>query len=30
VALDVEDLQFLPDGTGQALIRRSKTDEEAT
>jgi integrase len=27
VALDVEDLEFLPDGTGRALIRRSKTDQ---
>src|ERR1700736_4316646 len=26
VALDVLDLDFHPDGTGQALIRRSKTD----
>ena len=26
VALDVEDLEFLSDGTGRALIRRSKTD----
>jgi integrase len=28
VALDVLDLDFHPDGTGQALIRRSKTDAE--
>lgn len=27
VALDLEDLDFLPDGTGRALIRRSKTDQ---
>lgn len=27
VALNVEDLAFLPDGTGRALIRRSKTDQ---
>jgi integrase len=27
VALEVEDLEFLPDGTGRALIRRSKTDQ---
>jgi site-specific recombinase XerD len=28
VALDVRDVDFLPDGTGQALIRRGKTDSE--
>ena len=27
VALDVDDLTFLPDGTGRVLIRRSKTDQ---
>jgi integrase len=27
VALEVEDFQFLTDGTGRALIRRSKTDQ---
>jgi integrase len=27
VALEVEDFDFLPDGTGRALIRRSKTDQ---
>jgi len=27
VALNVEDLEFLADGTGRALIRRSKTDQ---
>jgi integrase len=27
IALDVEDVAFLPDGTGRALIRRSKTDQ---
>ena len=27
VALNVEDVSFLPDGTGRALIRRSKTDQ---
>jgi integrase len=27
VSLDVEDLTFAPDGTGTALIRRSKTDQ---
>jgi integrase len=27
VALDVEDLTFMDDGTGRALIRRSKTDQ---
>ena len=27
VALDLEDVEFLPDGTGRALIRRSKTDQ---
>ena len=27
VALDVRDLDFHPDGTGQALIRRGKTDQ---
>jgi integrase len=27
VAFDVEDFDFLPDGTGRALIRRSKTDQ---
>jgi hypothetical protein len=27
VALDVDDISFLPDGTGRALIRRSKTDQ---
>jgi integrase len=26
VALDLRDIEFLPDGTGQALIRRGKTD----
>jgi site-specific recombinase XerD len=29
VALDVEDIEFRPDGTALALIRRSKTDGEA-
>jgi integrase len=28
VALDVRDIDFHPDGTGQALIRRGKTDTE--
>jgi integrase len=28
VALDVRDIDFNPDGTGQALIRRGKTDPE--
>ena len=28
VALEVRDLEFHPDGTGQALIRRGKTDSE--
>src|ERR1700678_4351523 len=28
VALDVRDIDFHPDGTGQALIRRGKTDAE--
>src|SRR6202034_4317133 len=28
VALDVKDIDFHPDGTGQALIRRGKTDAE--
>jgi integrase len=28
VALEVKDLDFHPDGTGQALIRRGKTDAE--
>jgi integrase len=27
IALDVEDIEFLQDGTGRALIRRSKTDQ---
>jgi len=27
VALDTDDIQVLPDGTGRALIRRSKTDQ---
>lgn len=27
VALELEDFDFLPDGTGRALIRRSKTDQ---
>ena len=27
VALEVADIEFLPDGTGRALIRRSKTDQ---
>jgi integrase len=27
VALEVKDIEFLPDGTGQALIRRGKTDQ---
>jgi integrase len=27
IALDVDDVQELPDGTGRALIRRSKTDQ---
>jgi integrase len=27
-ALDVRDIDFHPDGTGQALIRRGKTDAE--
>jgi integrase len=27
VALNLEDFDFLPDGTGRALIRRSKTDQ---
>jgi integrase len=27
VAFDLDDFQFLPDGTGRALIRRSKTDQ---
>jgi integrase len=27
VALDLDDFNFLPDGTGRALIRRSKTDQ---
>jgi integrase len=27
VALDVDDIAFLPDGTGRVLIRRSKTDQ---
>lgn len=26
VALDIKDIDFLPDGTGQAIIRRGKTD----
>jgi integrase len=29
VALEVLDIDFHPDGTGQALIRRGKTDAEA-
>jgi integrase/recombinase XerD len=28
VALEVRDIEFLPNGTGQALIRRGKTDAE--
>jgi site-specific recombinase XerD len=28
VALDVEDLQFMDDGTGRVLIKKSKTDQE--
>ena len=28
VALEVRDIDFHPDGTGQALIRRGKTDAE--
>ena len=28
VALEVKDIDFHPDGTGQALIRRGKTDAE--
>ena len=28
VALEVRDIEFHPDGTGQALIRRGKTDAE--
>jgi hypothetical protein len=28
VALEVRNIDFHPDGTGQALIRRSKTDKE--
>lgn len=27
VALEIRDIEFLPDGTGQALIRRGKTDQ---
>jgi integrase len=27
IALDADDIQVLPDGTGRALIRRSKTDQ---
>jgi len=27
IAIDVEDVKFLPDGTGRLLIRRSKTDQ---
>lgn len=27
IALDVEDIEVLPDGTGRALIRKSKTDQ---
>lgn len=27
IALEVDDIQLLPDGTGRALIRRSKTDQ---
>jgi integrase len=27
IALDVDDIEALPDGTGRALIRRSKTDQ---
>jgi integrase len=27
VALDIDDITFLPDGTGRVLIRRSKTDQ---
>jgi hypothetical protein len=26
IALNLEDFDFLPDGTGRVLIRRSKTD----
>jgi hypothetical protein len=28
VAFDAQDIEFLPNGTGQALIRRGKTDSE--
>jgi integrase len=28
VALEVRDIEFWPNGTGQALIRRGKTDAE--
>jgi site-specific recombinase XerD len=28
VALDVSDIELMPDGTGRALIRRGKTDSE--
>jgi integrase len=28
VALDIKDLEFWPNGTGQALIRRGKTDQQ--
>ena len=28
VALEIRDIEFLPNGTGQALIRRGKTDAE--
>ncbi len=28
VALEVRDIEYLPNGTGQALIRRGKTDAE--
>jgi integrase len=28
VALEVKDIEFQPNGTGQALIRRGKTDAE--
>ena len=28
VALEIQDINFHPDGTGQALIRRGKTDQE--
>jgi integrase len=28
VSLEIRDIDFHPDGTGQALIRRGKTDSE--